>query len=103
MITGPVGLPPKGGLSSGSEQDVSVERLNGNGAQPILLPSSWQKVLCCQATGGDGGSGGRSLLGQTDDHKPGPAVDCELEDMRLITLSDIDVLTICDVISCSLC
>lgn len=36
MITGSPGLPPKGGLSSRSEPDVSVECLHGDGSKPIF-------------------------------------------------------------------
>ena len=68
-----------------------MERLHGNGTQLVLLPSTWQQVLKrLQATGGDGGGSGRSSAGSTDDHTPGPAMDCEPEDtLYLNSLSDI--------------
>lgn len=46
VVPGSAGLPPYGGLSSGSEPYVSVECVHGDGTQPV--PSSpWKQALNC--------------------------------------------------------
>lgn len=94
MVTGPAGLPTSGGLSSGPEQNVSVECLHGNGAQPFLLLSARQQVFCRHTSWGDGGGGGWSLPGPTDDHTPGPTVDREPEDIHLHSLCDMTLMSV---------
>lgn len=77
LLSGPADLPEGCGLSPGPKSNVFVERLYGDGTQPLPLPSSWQQTFGCKTAGGNGGGSGWSLPGPPDDNTPGPPVDRE--------------------------